>query len=214
VFTLEECIKYVKICDTTNPSLFGSGANAFDLDAIEGQYFCKKETAWGAKELGEIPFPGKNWATYFTYTVVQPVLVGTVYIDSKNINGADSNIGLESGESYRFEAMGDWFGATPNFSAKVDAEYMTSDNWTTWSDGNSGATWRGPNQGDLQINNEFVNWGSYSPTHTYYFDYTGTGLTVNFRCFDGMLNTFPPTPVPGWYTDNDGIMTVNIYRLP
>lgn len=68
VFTLEECIKYVKICDTSNSSLFGSGANAFDLDAIEAEYYCEKETAWG----DGIRFVEKgNWATYFTYTVQQ-----------------------------------------------------------------------------------------------------------------------------------------------
>ena len=69
VFILGECIKYVKICDTTDPSLFGSGANAFDIDAIEGQYFCKKETAWG----DGIRFVDKgNWATYFTVMVEEP----------------------------------------------------------------------------------------------------------------------------------------------
>jgi len=28
----------------------------------------REETAWGGC-LGQIPFPGRNWATYFTYTV-------------------------------------------------------------------------------------------------------------------------------------------------
>jgi len=84
VFTLEECIKYVKICDTSNPSLFGSGANAFDLDAIEGQYFCKKETAWGA---GTRFVEKGNWATYFEYTVEGcPCILST----SENIKVLDA----------------------------------------------------------------------------------------------------------------------------
>jgi len=74
VFTLEECIKYVRICDTTDSSLFGSGANAFDLDAIEAEYYCEKETAWGA---GTRFVDKGNWATYFTYDL-QGVKVGLI----------------------------------------------------------------------------------------------------------------------------------------
>lgn len=65
VFDLEECIKYVRICDTTDLELHTGAYNAFDLDAIEAEYYCEKETAWG----GDTPFDGKNWATYFDYTV-------------------------------------------------------------------------------------------------------------------------------------------------
>jgi hypothetical protein len=47
-FELESCIKYVEICDTTDQSLHAPGTNAFDIDAIEAEYYCfVTETAWG-----------------------------------------------------------------------------------------------------------------------------------------------------------------------
>lgn len=62
------------------------------------------------------------------------------------------------------------------------------------------------------MNNLFVDWGSYSDVHTYYLDYAGIGSIVNFRVFDEK----PATNIPesGWYGDNIGSLTVNIYRLP
>ena len=27
------------------------------------------ETAWAGTDVGQLPFPGKNWATYFRYEV-------------------------------------------------------------------------------------------------------------------------------------------------
>lgn len=58
--------KYIKIVDTTNPAVHGGTADGFDLNAVASLQDCiQEETAWGAGS----DFPGKNWATYFTYHV-------------------------------------------------------------------------------------------------------------------------------------------------
>jgi len=71
-FTLGKCISYVKIIDTTNATPHANDADAFDLDAVCTSYSCNEETAWG----DGTDFPGKNWATYFNYTVCPPVVYG------------------------------------------------------------------------------------------------------------------------------------------
>ena len=42
------------------------------------------ETAWGALPCGSYGFPGKNWATYFTYTV--PTLAFNTGITSNGVS--------------------------------------------------------------------------------------------------------------------------------
>ncbi len=87
VFDLEECIKFVKIVDQTDPTLHSGNADAFDFDAVCGGpcYQEETETAWGD---GYRFVDQGNWATYFNYTVfvkevysfinTQPVNDGTV----------------------------------------------------------------------------------------------------------------------------------------
>ncbi|WP_455369934.1 hypothetical protein [[Eubacterium] cellulosolvens] len=59
-------VSYIKIVDVSDLTLFGADADAFDLDGIYSLQNCiNTETAWG----DGIDFPGKNWATYFEYTV-------------------------------------------------------------------------------------------------------------------------------------------------
>jgi hypothetical protein len=60
---------------------------------------------------------------------------------------------------------------------------------------------------------EFVDWGEYSVTHIYSISTRGTGANVCFRVFDGQANVPPPppAPIPTWYPDNIGSITVKIY---
>jgi hypothetical protein len=70
-FLLNECVQYVKIVDTTDESLFANPfvlCDAFDVDAVCASNTCEEETAWGDGCEGT-SFLGKNWATYFIYTV-------------------------------------------------------------------------------------------------------------------------------------------------
>jgi hypothetical protein len=60
--------KYIKIEDTCDPAVHNNNADGYDLNAVESLQDCveiQEETAWGAG----FDFPGKNWATYFTYEV-------------------------------------------------------------------------------------------------------------------------------------------------
>ena len=90
----------------------------------------------------------------------------------------------------------------------VDASYTSADNWVTHTDGPTG----GYDQRLLEVQgeNQFVNWGAYSSTHTYTLLYTGGGSTVNFRVFDGDPAT--NTLNPGWYGDNVGSLSVQIFE--
>jgi len=61
----------IKIVDTTIPDKFIGNpiADGYDIDAVDACYlYGGDETAWGDGE----GFPGKNWATYFDYTVQCP----------------------------------------------------------------------------------------------------------------------------------------------
>jgi len=64
-------INYIKIEDTTDPAVHNSAADGYDLNAVLALQDCietEEETAWGDGCEGT-SFPGRNWATYFTYVV-------------------------------------------------------------------------------------------------------------------------------------------------
>lgn len=59
-------VRFVRLTDTTNPALYGSTADSFDLDGVMALQTCYTyNSAWA----GWSEFLGKNWATYFTYTL-------------------------------------------------------------------------------------------------------------------------------------------------
>lgn len=62
---------YIRIVDNSDPTPHSASADAFDLDFVGSLQDCigiAEETAWGDGCEG-VSFPGKNWATYFTFTV-------------------------------------------------------------------------------------------------------------------------------------------------
>ena len=141
---------------------------------------------------GTIQFSGKNWATYFTYTV-EPVLLETLTVNSAVMAGSDSFNVLDEGKCYKFKVIGTW---TNRSFESVDAEYASPGNWTIHSDGPGlSGTWD-IRLLDLQVNDKFVEWGVYDSGHTYYQVFVGTGNIVNFRVFDGDPGT--NTPNSGW----------------
>lgn len=153
--------------------------------------------------------------TSFTLVVLpaavsaNPGFIETVTVDASDINGTDSMTALTSGVNYRFEATGTWQDNSQD-NHYIDAEYTTFDGWTTYMDGTT--NW-GPDQKDLQVNGTFVDWGPYDVGHTYSLSFIGTGSTVNFRVFDGKAN-LGSGPEEGWYGDNHGTITVEIYEIP
>ncbi len=133
--------------------------------------------------------------------------VETIFINSANMNGSNSTVSLDPDSLYRFNVSGTW---QNNVFNTADAQYMSTNGWSTYSEGWPGL---GSNEFKLQVNDGFVNWGAYNPNHDYSYYTVGTGSTVNFRIFDGNSAVANPQPSLGWYGDNSGYLTVNIYQL-
>ena len=156
------------------------------------------ETAWAGIEVGELPFPGKNWATYFTYEL-ERVLVDTVTVPANKTTATSSSIPLEDGVEYLLEASGTAFaGDTIDFDAKYSITNRIAGD--TWTDIVSGYEGYGTELLDLQVNGASVDWGTYNPEHVYYFTMTGTGTPIQLQIYDI------------YYPNNTGELTVKIYK--
>mgnify|MGYP001613808621 CR=1 FL=1 len=132
-------------------------------------------------------------------------LLETVSVNSKLVAGGSSATTLLTGKNYKFKISGTW---TNRPGETVDAKYTTMNNWSTNTDAPAGGY---PNELlDVQVEQAFVDWGSYSALHKYELDHTPVSDgVVNFRVFDGNVGT--NTPDLGWYGDNNGTLSVNIY---
>jgi len=138
-----------------------------------------------------------------------PVLVETKTVDSASSVSTPSSNVLLSGNNYLLVSSGAWENVGKNVA---DAEYASVDNWATHMDGyNIAPYFLGAGEFDLQVDGTFVNWGGYNPTHEYSHLYAGTGNPVNFLIFDGDSTVPQPIPNSGWYGDNSGSLSVNIY---
>lgn len=119
-------------------------------------------------------------------------------VDSSSMAG--TNVTLPDVGTYRITVSGDWQGDPQTYN-RVDAEYTTSDAWATVYSPNT-------DQGDLQVNGQFVDWGAYNPNHVYSLTTSFTGMTLNLAVFDGDPST--NTKNPSWYTDNVGSLNYTI----
>jgi hypothetical protein len=132
--------------------------------------------------------------------------VETITVPANDVLGA-SSAALENGKTYLFVALGTW----QNSNNAADAEYISNDNWATFTDGyDIDPYFLGEGSFDLQVNDAFVDWGTYYSSHIYANSMIGAGSAVKFRVFDGDSNTGIPTE--GWYGDNSGSLAVNIYK--
>ena len=164
-------------------------------------------------------FGGEDIVGYDVVVIVPqeklPVLVETLTVYANDLDGEDSTEDLVDGVDYRIEVSGTWTNKAGGSDAfAVDAEYVSYDGWINWQDGPDPIPeepGERKNQLDLQVDQNCVDWGEFSSDHTYSIDLAGSGSTVNFRVYDGLLSLGPE---PGWYPDNDGSLTVTIYRLP
>jgi len=61
--------KYIKVVDTTDPSVHNNAADGYDLNAVEVLQDCvhvdQMETAWGFTDSNGEGFGGNSWAKYF-----------------------------------------------------------------------------------------------------------------------------------------------------
>jgi uncharacterized repeat protein (TIGR01451 family) len=145
--------------------------------------------------------PLSGWTLTLKGDSIEDLMVPT-----NSSSGIDSTNLLANGTSYLATVVGTWLnqgGANP-----ADAEYSTTNGWTTHMDGYDGY------QSDileLQINSAFdpnSNWGTYNAAHTYAQSFTGTGAPANFRIFDGSGTTQNES----WFGDNSGSLAVNISK--
>jgi hypothetical protein len=115
---------------------------------------------------------------------------------------------LTAGTSYVANAVGTWRNGSNDIA---DAEYYQAN-----GQNNPSAPWveqypaaASSDIHELRIANQTGSWGTYSPTNSYWraFSPSVTG-PVNFGIFDGENDT----QNPGWFGDNSGTLTVDIYK--
>lgn len=141
-----------------------------------------------------------------------PVGTNRVLLETKDVpsnsTAATLSNPLPSGKNYLLVSSKTWTNTgIPNVA---DTEYASMDNWSTVMDGYNISPYHlGEGEFDLQVNGTFINWGGYNPLHTYSHLYAGTGSPVSFLIFDGDSNTGIANP--GWYGDNSGSLSVDIY---
>jgi hypothetical protein len=165
----------------------------------EVKYLVPSETAWAAGSA----FPGKNWATYFPYTVHGCTPVGTVDVPALNNPLVTTAYTFESGKTYKLKASGT---ATANEFITFDAKYSINDGdggtSLTWTDSVFNYEYLGPELLDLYVNGQNVDWGAYNSAHVYEIPIAGTGIPATFQF---QINDF--------YSSNDGgILTVDICK--
>ena len=129
-------------------------------------------------------------------------LVASTSVDSTSMAG--SSVALPTTANYLVVSCGVWNNYSHGY---VDAAYNSGDNWN-WGFVQQG--WPGilPNWGELQINGSTPSWGAYSTAHTYSTT-VNAGGSLNLLIFDGDANGL----VPGWYGDNGGSLSVDVYQL-
>jgi hypothetical protein len=193
-----ECTADLVFTETGPDDQLGMYLDDVSLKCVVYNYIY--ESAWAATDVGVKDFPGKNWATYFTYNVQGWVLVDTINVYA-NTGVPVSSVAFENGEEYKIVASGTAFaGDTIDFDAKYSLTNRISGD--TWTDCVSGYESYGPTLLDLEVNGEFVDWGVYNPGHVYTIYLTGTGTPPSFELVVYDI----------YYPNNNGFITVEIYQ--
>lgn len=117
---------------------------------------------------------------------------------------AGTTVTLPRDGQYKIDVSGTW---NNDGHGWVDAEY-TDDGSGGHQDGWPGL---GANFGDLMVGGSFVDWGAFSPSHSYSYtgSFSGGALALTLAVFDGDSGG----PVPGWYGDNSGSLSYTITYL-
>lgn len=170
-------------------------------DLANGREFTiKTESAWGAFDVGDKRFTEQgNWATYFEYTVQQQqyTFVESVDVPSENADGITTQSVLKDGQLYRFRASGTY--TYNNAGDWADAEWYLKDGEIVKGDDEGSVPW----VLDVSVRGyvQNIDWGDFNEDHIYYYEFTGTGDTVNFFIHDS------------YYPDNEGSIKVDIYKI-
>jgi hypothetical protein len=152
--------------------------------------------------------PGARAATTPSCSSTAPAgtqYVGTATVDSSSSTG--TSLQLPANGTYTAVACGFWMNGLYGQYGSADAAYNSNASWTTTpqqgGDQNGGPEW-----GKLQINGTTPNWGAYSAAHTYTAQFTGASASF-------LINDTPvDSPwFTGWWGDNSGSLTVDVYRV-
>jgi len=165
----------------------------------EIEYYDVEETAWG----DGTEFPGKNWATYITYTIQGWQLKETLTVPATTDIPTVSTTVLESGKLYKIEAEGTYFfrneGSPLGYLADAEWALRYDAYGTGWTKGD---TYPNPNGLDLcesLVTN--IDWGDLDEAdHRYSIQYIGAGSTISLFIRDS------------YHGDNSGQLTVRIYE--
>ncbi len=159
----------------------------------------------GKRQEGEPGLAG------FHIVAVDKVETNSYTVDSTSAVGSTATV---PAGKYLVVANGAWNNRIGSGSAELfDAEYYTQNTWSTHTDGTTPGAYAGagPNEGDLMVNNTFVNWGPYQGSHSYGLVYNHAGGPLNFSIFDGDATTGVKNPA--WYGDNSGTLGVKLYKV-
>ncbi len=112
-------------------------------------------------------------------------------------SGHTTPLVTQPGRIYWIGVQGAWFNGPVR---QADARYISDDGWLTWAEGPGSD----PLNLQTQVNDEFVDWGPYTTSHSYSYWITGDGNPINLRVFEGDPAT--NTPNAADYADNTGIV--------
>lgn len=151
------------------------------------------ETAWGALPCGSYGFPGKNWATYFTYTV--PTLAFNTGITSDGVSLPGTLVAgftIATGGAAGMHVLGlAGTVSTPNLIIGSYAFYLTPSVPQTASlEAYFGAKSGWSSGWESQINSEIT--GS-APFFFLKYDGTNYSLVDNFKLTENLMSPYPLT---------------------
>ena len=129
-----------------------------------------------------------------------PELVQSLKINAKDADGENSLV-LDKGKEYIFIASGT---ADAGNTIEFDADYSITKKVSghTWTDEVTNYETYGDKLLSLLVDGELYNWGEFNENHIYQTKYLGEGGIVNFRIHDI------------YYSNNNGTLTVDIYKMP
>jgi|GEM_PF-1346487 len=120
----------------------------------------------------------------------------TLSVLASDEDGTDTQVDLEEGMSYIAIADGTWLNDRGEEN-RVDAEYSTITNWSSYMDGYDGF---GTDILELVIDDTFGDWGPYTGAHTYARSFVPSNHEATFRIYDT------------YYGDNSQDLDVTIYE--
>lgn len=145
-------------------------------------------------------------------SVVEDWIAGLYYMETVEVQAAspvpvESLTVLKSSENYLLMAYGVADAQILSGPAiPFDAKYSVTteagenpDNPVDWTDSVTGYLAYGPQLLDLHVNGAFIDWGSFNPAHTYWYEMAGTDAPLSLLIYDI------------YYPNNEGFLSVDLF---